>query len=52
MSRIEYVESPVWVKGEQREWSPTAKIILGVILSLLVLSPAILGVHWEMLLPR
>lgn len=52
MSRIEYAERPVWVKGERTEWSPTVKIVLGVILSLLVLSPAILGLYWELLLPK
>ena len=52
MSQIEYIEGPVLVKGEPTEWSPTVKIIFGFILSLLVLSPAILGLYWELLLPK
>ena len=51
MSSIEYVKRLPLVKGERKEWSPVVKVILGIILSLLVLSPAILGIHWELLLP-
>jgi len=44
------------IGGEQKEWSPTVKIILPVILAVilgfLVLSPAILGIYWETLLPK
>ena len=50
MSRTEYIEKPAWVRGEKTEWSPTVKTIFGIILSLLVLSPAILGVYWEFFL--
>ena len=50
MPHIESIEQSAWVKGERTEWSPTFKMILGFILSLLVLSPAILGVYWELLL--
>ncbi len=52
MSHSEYLEGTVWVKREQTEWSPTVKMILAFILGLLALSPAILGIHWEMLLPK
>jgi hypothetical protein len=52
MSRSEYLESPAWVKGEKKQWSPTVKMILAFILGLLALSPAILGIYWELLLPR
>jgi hypothetical protein len=52
MSRTEYFECTPLVEGEQREWSPTAKLILAFILGLLVLSPAILGAYWEMVLPK
>jgi hypothetical protein len=51
MSIIGDPKKQAWVKGEQKGWSSTVKMILGFILSLLVLSPAILGLHWEMLLP-
>jgi hypothetical protein len=52
MSSIGYLKRQAWVKGEPKEWSPTVKMILGFILSVLVLSPAILGLYWELLLPR
>ncbi|MFA5109841.1 MAG: hypothetical protein WC443_00395 [Desulfobaccales bacterium] len=51
MTRIEYLEGPAVVQGERRGWSPSAKLILAFILGLLVLSPAILGIYWELLLP-
>jgi hypothetical protein len=51
MSSIGYLKRQAMVKGERKEWSPAVKWILGFILSLLVLSPAILGLHWELLLP-
>ena len=50
MARSEYFEGTAWVQGEQKEWSPTVKLILAFILGLLALSPAILGIHWELLL--
>jgi hypothetical protein len=50
MSRIEYVESTAWVKGEKKQWSPLVKLILAFIIGLLALSPAILGIYWELLL--
>jgi hypothetical protein len=50
MSRSEYLEPMAWVKGERKQWSPTLKIILAFILGLLALSPAILGIYWEVLL--
>lgn len=46
----EYIDRPAWVRREKTEWSPTVKTILGFILGLLVLSPAILGVYWEVFL--
>jgi hypothetical protein len=49
-SHSEYFEG-AWVKGEKKQWSPSVKLILAFILGLLVLSPAILGIHWELLLP-
>ena len=39
------------MKRDQAEWSPTAKLILAVPLGLMALSPAIPGIHWEVLLP-
>ena len=51
MSHSKYVETTAWVKGEKKHWSPTVKLILAFILGLLALSPAILGIHWQHLLP-
>jgi hypothetical protein len=52
MSHSNYVETTAWVKEEKKHWSPTAKILLAFILGVLALSPAILGIYWELLLPR
>ncbi len=52
MSSIEYLERAVVVKGERTEWSPTVKLTLASIIALLVISPAVLGLYWEMLLPK
>ncbi|MCL4504365.1 MAG: hypothetical protein M1438_21280 [Deltaproteobacteria bacterium] len=52
MSRIEYLERPLVVKEERTAWSPTVKLILASIIALLLLSPAVLGLYWEMLLPK
>ena len=51
MSRSDYLETTAWVKGERKQWSPTVKLILAFILGLLALSPAILGIYWQHLLP-
>jgi hypothetical protein len=48
----EYLENMAWVKGERKRWSPRVKLILAFIIGLLVLSPAILGIYWELLLPK
>jgi hypothetical protein len=52
MSRSEYLETAAWAKGEKKQWSPTVKIILAFIIGLLALTPAILGIYWELLLPK
>ena len=52
MYRNEYLEPTAWVKGERKLWSPPVKIILAFIIGLLALTPAILGIYWELLLPR
>jgi len=52
MSCSDYLESTGWVKGEKKKWPPSAKMILAFILGLLLLSPAILGIYWELFLPR
>ncbi len=46
-----YLEGAAWMKREKTEWSPKAKLILAFVLGLLALSPAILGIYWELLLP-
>ena len=52
MSHSEYLESAAWVKGEKKQWSPTVKMVLAFIIGLVVLSPALLGIYWQLLLPR
>ena len=51
MSTNEQVEGMVWVRKERRGWPPSLKLILAFVIGLLALSPAILGLHWEKLLP-
>jgi hypothetical protein len=51
MSQSGYLESAVWVAEEKKQWSPKVKLILAFIIGLLALSPAILGIYWELLLP-
>jgi hypothetical protein len=51
MNRTEYLETSAWVKGEKKRWSPTVKLILAFVLGLLVLSPAVLGLHWQHFMP-
>ncbi len=51
MSYGEYAETLVTVQRGKREWPPGLKLILAFILGFLALSPAILGIHWERLLP-
>ena len=52
MSRNDYLEGAFLVKREKTGWSPTAKLIFAFIIGLLLLSPAIIGIYWEMVLPR
>lgn len=51
MSHTEYFEGQIVAQGERKGWSPTAKMILAFIIGLLALSPALLGIYWEMILP-
>jgi hypothetical protein len=51
MFRLENVERLAWVKGERKALSPVVRVILGIIFSGLALSPAILGIYWELVLP-
>ncbi|MFZ5448877.1 MAG: hypothetical protein ACOZFS_09615 [Thermodesulfobacteriota bacterium] len=52
MNWAEYLESMPWVKGEKKQWSPTIKLILAFIVGLVALTPAILGLYWEWVLPK
>jgi hypothetical protein len=51
MSQSKTLEKGVWMKREKTGGSPTVKLILAFVLGLLALSPAILGIHWELILP-
>ena len=52
MSYSKYLENAAWMKKEKTAWSPKAKLILAFIIGFLALSPAILGIYWELLLPK
>lgn len=51
MSHSEYLEGIPMVERERQEWSPTVTLVIAFIIGLLLLSPAILGIYWEALLP-
>jgi hypothetical protein len=51
MSVREHVEGIIWIAEGRQGWSPKTKIVLAFIIGFLVLSPAILGIHWEAILP-
>ena len=51
MSNGELTAGRAWVRRRREEWPPTIKLIVAFILGLLVLSPAILGIYWELFLP-
>jgi hypothetical protein len=51
MSRSKTLEGAAWVKGERTEWSPKVKLLLAFVIGVLVLTPAVLGVYWELFLP-
>jgi hypothetical protein len=52
MNWAEYLESMSPVKEEKKDWYPTVKLIIVFIIGLMALTPAILGLYWELLLPR
>ncbi len=52
MSHSNYLEGAAWMRRIKTECSPMAKLILAFVIGFLVLSPAILGIYWEMLLPK
>ena len=51
MSHGEYLGDASLMQGERTPWSPTVKLVMAFIIGLLLLSPAILGIYWELLLP-
>ncbi len=52
MERSEYLKGAAWVRREPTKWPPTVKLLLAFIIGFLLLSPAILGIYWEMILPK
>lgn len=52
MSSVDDAKDALWVKREPGEWSPKIRVILTWIIGVLALSPAILGLYWELLLPK
>ncbi len=51
MSINENVQDAVWIMEEKQGWPPAARLILAFIIGFILLSPAILGLYWEALLP-
>lgn len=51
MSVNEQVEGIVWAQEDRQGWPPRLKLILAFVIGFLALSPAILGIHWERILP-
>jgi hypothetical protein len=52
MSVNQYVESYVWVQEEREERPSPVKLIIAFVIGFLALSPAILGIYWEWILPK
>ena len=52
MSVNQYVESCAWVQEEREERPSPVKLIIAFVIGLLALSPAILGIYWEWILPK
>jgi len=51
MAINEQVEGIVWVQEKRQGWPPSLKLIIAFVIGFLALSPAILGIHWELVLP-
>ena len=52
MSQSEIVHDAVWVKEERQQWPPTVKLILAFVVGFLLLTPATLGLYWDLILPK
>ncbi len=52
MSRIGYLDEAPPVGGEQTPWPHFLKMLLAYLIAILLLSPALLGHHWEWFLPE
>ena len=51
MSISEQVERIFWAREEKQGLPPGLKLLLAFVIGLALLSPAILGIYWELLLP-
>jgi hypothetical protein len=51
MSVREQVERIVWVQERKQGLPPSLKLLVAFVIGLAVLSPAILGLYWELILP-
>jgi hypothetical protein len=52
MSTREQVERIGWVQENKQGLPPGIKLLLAFLIGLAVLSPAILGLYWELILPK
>lgn len=52
MTRTHCLEEPVCLPARKAVWPPAIKLIVAFVVGLLMLSPAILGLYWEIILGR
>jgi hypothetical protein len=52
MSRPGYLDAPIVVPAHRPAWPPAVKLFVAFVAALALLSPAILGLYWEILLPK
>lgn len=52
MSVNQYVESVYLVQEERQDLPSVFKLIIAFVIGFLVMSPAILGIYWEWILPK
>lgn len=52
MSSPGCLDAPVSVPAQRPAWPPAVKLFLAFVAALALLSPAILGLYWEILLPK
>jgi hypothetical protein len=52
MSRTGYLDTPAYAPAKRTALPPTVKLLLAFVVGLALLSPAVLGIYWEIFLSR